>query len=236
MCNLFPSNHTLLNPASFLGIPQYIVERNQLYKELAEEFRDYIMFQKAPVKEGKSWISKMFYDVARMIKEFFTGSKALSNTEQLFERIGTGYYKEYNPFASKLSFANVGIIDVDNASADDTSDMRLENIPAQQVHEALQHMTYSTLVELIETDKSLFSIQDLNKKELYERLFKEITQKLAFKRKMLVQAWKEGKITEAVAARESGKAKDLWVKIKRQWPDIIAKHQEQLLSYGVQFD
>jgi len=222
------------NPESIIKYSE--ATNAQIKEELAEEFRDYIMFQKAPVKEGKSWISKMFYDVVRMIKEFFTGSKALSNTEQLFERIGTGYYKEYNPFASKLSFANVGIMDVDNAFADDTSDMRLENIPAQQVHEVIQHMTYSTLVELIETDKSLFSIQDLNKKVLYERLQKEIFQKIRNKGKQFETAAANGEMKEDVAAREVGNLKALWKNIKNQWVDVVAKHQEQLLSYGVEFD
>ena len=50
-----------------------------------------------------SFIEKFFHDLATMIKNFFTGSKATNNTERLFEKIGTGYYKKTIPNQETLN-------------------------------------------------------------------------------------------------------------------------------------
>lgn len=211
---------------------------SQLKEELAEEFRDYILQNKiAPKVKGKSWIARIFYDIKRFINEFFTGKNAQENTEKLFEKIGTGYYSQYNPFASQLSNANVGVIDIDNVHADRTSEFSMiKNIPAAQVHEVIQHMTYTVLVDLIENNESLFTIPHINKKELYKKLRQAVNARIRDKRRQYEKAAAEGEITKEIAGREVGKLLSLYANIKSQWAEIVKKHEEQLMSYNIQFD
>lgn len=209
----------------------------QIKEQLAEEFRDYILYKKVPIKpvDGRPFIVKLFSDIVNVIKTFFTGEKAISNTEKLFEKIGTGYYKQYTP-TSQLSFAKKGIIDVEEAFASSASEFRVKNIPADVVNEIIQHMTYITLTDLIRDNKSLFSLPRINRKELYEKLKTDL-QKTALKsRKAAQELVKQGKFTQAQAAPIIDKSKALWKSITDEWEEIKKKHEEYLKIYSIEFD
>ena len=210
----------------------------QLKEEIAEEYRDFELFGKAPDRSnGKSLISRLFSDIVNFFKTFFTGNNAANNTEELFKKMSSGYYAEnYNPYIAPLSFANVGVIDIQDAFGGPDAEYRLETIPATQVNEIMQQMTYSTLTDLIKTDKSLFTIASINKKELYDKLQKELLEIVRWKGSQYESAAAKGELTNDEAAREVGNLKTLYKNIKADWNDITAKHQEYLKTYSIEFD
>lgn len=211
----------------------------QIKEELAEEFRDYILFNKSPLREkGKSFISKLFYDLVKIIKEFFTGEKAISNTEELFKKINTGYYKTSSPTTNQLRYATNGFIDIDDAVADSTSDLRL-NISAQYLNDVVQHMTYSTLTKLIETDEGLFNASNLlkeGKKEFLDYLYNSVLGKFAQQVKVYQTALKNNEITQSNANKELAKLNTTWVNVKNNWNDVLRAYNDKLYTLGIQFD
>ena len=95
---------------------------------------------------------------------------AQRNTKELFNKIGNGYYATFNPYMSQLAYANVGVIDIENASADDYSDLRVVGIPAVQLHEVIEEMTLHHSYRFVERDESLFNVVRPRQKELYQIL------------------------------------------------------------------
>ena len=212
----------------------------QIKEQLAEEFRDYVQFKKIPGKptSGKPFIVKLFSDLVNFIKEFFVGPNAISNTEQLFRNIGSGYYKDYSPYPSKLAFAEKGFINIEDAYGDSESEFSLTGITGAQKHEILQEMTYRTLSDMIENDEDLFTIttKKLSKKELYERLKTSIQKTVLKARKEAEIAVDEGTITPQEAEAKINKSIALRQNIVSQWDEISKAHEEYLRSYGVEFD
>jgi hypothetical protein len=210
----------------------------QIEEKLAEEFRDFVQEGKIPAKpsEGKPFIVKLFADLVSFIKEFFTGEKATSNTKNLFDKIGNGYYAQYNPYESSLSYAKVGIIDIEDAYPTPSAEFSIARVPSQQVHEIMQQMTYSTLADLIKTDKSLFNIPTLNKKELYPRLKEEILSLIGHQGDLIEQDIVDNKITPEDSSRAYSAIEDLYNNVVAEWESIVNKHEEYLKSYSIEFD
>lgn len=204
----------------------------QLKEELAEEFRDFILNNKKP----KSLIGQLFQDIVNFIKEFFLGPNAMSNTNELFKRIGDGYYAQYNPFEKKLSYATKGIIDIDSVIGDEMGEYRLkpQYINAQQIHEIVQEMTYLTISKLTRNNKSIFGVEKLNKSHLYESLKRDILEGTIKKYKIQLEEDKT-KTKEQIAPIINNLG-DLYNKIQLDWDAIVERHQEQLKSYSIEFD
>jgi hypothetical protein len=211
-------------------------------EELAEEFREFVLFKKSPAiaTEGKGLIGKLFADLYNFIKTFFTGENAQVNTANLFARIGNGYYKEYVPYESNLSYAKAGIIDIEDAQGDVYSQYRIKTIPSTQVHEIMQEMTYSTLRDLIKTNESLFTVQELKKSELYNRLKSELIGKekglLRWKASQISAAKLKGEMGAEEAASRISNLKQLTKDIENEWEGLVEKHQEFLKTYSIEFD
>lgn len=211
---------------------KYSDATNQQVKEqLAEEFRDYVLNPKVT----KSFLSKIFSDIVEFIRNFFSGNKAISNTEELFKRINTGYYKQYTP-TSQLSFAKKGIIDIEEAFANSESEFRIEGFNADVVNDIMQHMTYLTLTDLIKNNKSLFNVPKIPKKELYKRLETELRKTALKSRKEAEKLIEEGKVTQEQAQPTINKSIVLWKNIKEQWSKLQEKHEEYLRIYSIEFD
>jgi len=209
----------------------------QLKEELAEEFRDFVLFKKEPIRyTSNNKISQLFQDIVRFIKEFFTGKGASTNTQKLFNKIGNGYYADYNPYMAQLSLANVGVQDIESITPNKNAEFRVANIPAQQLHEIVQQMTYSTLKGLVKDNKSLFTNLSENKKELYSRLKNEILEIIKWKSTQYSQAVALGELSEEDATKQINNLKTLFSNVKLEWKDIVKKHQEQLKTYGIEFD
>ena len=210
-------------------------------EKLAEEFRDYVLTNKnvANPTYGKSSIERMFAELVNFIKQMFYGENAQVNTANLFAKIGNGYYKDYVPYESSLRFAQNGIIDIDQAEGDASSEFRLDNIPAVQQHEIMQQMTYSTLADLSKSNSDLFSVPNLNKAELYDRLKKEIKSLVRWKgsyyEKIIVDGQVKGDALKKATA-DLNAIKFLYANIEKDWNEIVKKHEEHLKTFSIEFD
>lgn len=208
----------------------------QLKEQLAEEFRDFVQFKKVPQKpDGKNLIVKLFNDIINFIKSFFTGNKSQSNTEKLFNKIGTGYYKEFTP-TSQLSFAKKGIIDIEEAFGDSYSEFRVKNVPADVINDIMQQMTYITFTDLLKNNKSLFSLPKVNKKDLYIKLKADIQKTVLKSRKEAEELVKSGKRTTKQVQDKIDKSVTLWKTVTEEWESITDKHTEYLKVYSIEFD
>jgi predicted nucleic acid-binding Zn-ribbon protein len=210
----------------------------QIKEQLAEEFRDYVQEGKIPAKpkDGRPFIVKLFADLVNFIKQFFTGKTAKNNTEKLFEKIGTGYYKQHAPYHNALSYAKEGLIDIEDAIISDNAEFRIKNIRGEYIGDIIQHMTYATIKKLVSTNESLFSVPELNKKDLYNDLLEEVQSSIAQTAGILENAVAKKEISPKQAEQGVKNALSLWKNVTDQWDDIVAKHEEKLKSFNIEFD
>jgi hypothetical protein len=212
----------------------------QIKEQLAEEFRDFVQ-KKQGVKGLGARIAKLFRELKKFIENALLGDKAQSFTDELFKRIGSGYYKKRMPYATQLSMAQEGIIDIEDAFATSDSEFRIKTLSDRQTSDAVQEMTFLMLNDLIKTDKSLFTIaDDINQKDFYEKLLprviatirsKEVViNNLINKTENLSKDQKERLL--AIVAQNRQLEKDVVV----DWPRLTEKHKEYIKSYGIQFD
>ena len=207
----------------------------QIKEQLAEEFRDFVKDGKVPVKpaKGTPFIVKLFNDLVNFIKSFFYGPQAARNTEELFNRMTTGFYREYSPYNSKLAYAKAGVIDVTDAFGDSESEFRVKDMPGQILHDTMQEMTYQLIKEAIKDNKSLFDVTlNIDYTGLKEKL-----QMTALKsRKAAEELVDAGKLTPEQAAPSIEKSTALWKTITDNWDELVVKHKEYLATYNIQFD
>lgn len=217
----------------------------QAKEQLAEEFRDYIMTGKVPAKpsEGRPFIVKLFADIATFFKEFFFGKTSNNNTEELFKKIGNGYYKKNMPYATQLSMAKEGIIDVEDAFANSESEFRLTTISDKEGADIIQHMTYLTLTNLISTDRSLFTRDSIPSSELYSglkaQILQTINQKNIAARKLLEnEEYLKDNKEEKTRLLKTAIAKNtaFMQNVSDEWPIIVERHKEYLKGYQIEFD
>lgn len=217
----------------------------QAKEQLAEEFREYIMTGKVPAKpsEGRPFIVKLFADIATFFKEFFFGKNSNSNTEELFKRIGNGYYKKNMPYATQLSMAKEGIIDIEDAFANSESEFRLTTISDKEGADIIQHMTYLTLTNLISTDRSLFTRDSIPSSELYSglktQILQTINQKNIAANKLLEnEEYLKDNREEKTRLLKAAMAKNtaFMQNVSSEWPIIVERHKEYLKGYQIEFD
>jgi hypothetical protein len=211
---------------------------SQVKEQLAEEFRDYVQYGKIPAKpvDGRPFIVKLFADIVNAVKNFFANTPgAKNNTERLFAKIGTGYYKNYIPFETNLSFAKQGIIDIEDATITADSELRLK-LPGETVHDIMQQMTYLTLRDIISSNDSLFNVENKPKAELYRMLRYELGRTILKKARAARKLRNNGKLSKEKAAPIIEKGIALWKTTMKNWEDIVKKHEEYLRSYSIEFD
>jgi hypothetical protein len=219
---------------------------DQMREELAEEFREYVMYNKNPKEASApktpSFLRKIFDEIINAIKAFFIGDDAIQNTKELFDRIGDGYYKKYIPSEQKLSFAEVGYIDIETVIPDKNSRFSLaktiQNISATEIHQLMQQMTSSTILRMIGNNDDLFNITKMNRTEMYDALKNEILNKRI--KPMADQIVIDARDQQRELTEQENFAfnnlRTLYNNIANQWPLLQRKHQEYLLSYGITFD
>ena len=210
---------------------------HQIKEELAEEFRDAVLQDKLgqPIA-SKSLIGKLFSQLIDFIKSFFVGKDAQRNTKELFNKIGNGYYETYNPYMSQLAYANVGVIDIENASADDYSDLRVVGIPAVQLHEIIDEMTFQTLRDFVDRDESLFNVVRPRQKELYEKLNVRVLDVIGHQADLIEKDKADGKLTEEEGNKLYNDLGTLYDTVDAQWESIIERHKEKLKTFNIEFD
>jgi hypothetical protein len=209
-------------------------------EQLAEEFRDYVQNKKLPARptEGRPFILKLFSDLVNFIKEVFTGEKAQVNTSNLFARIGSGYYKQYSPYHSKLSFAKEGFIDVENAYVNDDAEYSIAGFTGQETHDIMQHMTYSVLGDIVKKNESLFNVANKNKKEMYDDLRVELRRTVTRGYKVAKQLVDSGVRKKKEVAKEMARSLTMRALVMNDdiWKSLVDKHQEYLRKYNIEFD
>ena len=203
----------------------------EIKEQLAEEFRDLMLAKEA--KKDKSLISRIFSQIVDFIKGFFTGDKAQENTNKLFENIGSGYYAQYSPYQGALSYADQGIIDIEDAVGTEAAEYRTTGFTGAQLHDIIQHMTYTVVKDLFETNEGLFNIPSLNKTQLYSRLQDEMGDLIADN---VTELEKMTDVSEEVRAQGIDMQNTLYGNILNNWEYIVERHQEYLKSYSIEFD
>jgi uncharacterized protein (DUF2267 family) len=212
----------------------------QLEEKLAEEFRDYVQFKKIPAKptKGRPFILKLFADMVTAIKSLFLKSDSASKVEEMFKNINQGKYKSI-PYQSSLAFATKGVIDVENALADEDAVLSVMGLSDKQMSEIIQHMTWSLLTNMISTDKSLFEVEKQTKSTVYKKLKSDLLQTVAQE----IDIIQEMIDNEEFAEKEKEEAKSriasvvqLMQTIEDEWVKIVEKHEMRLKSYQIEFD
>jgi len=224
--------------ASMKDVKYSEATEEQLEEKLAEEFRDYVQFKKIPAKpaKGRPFILKLFADMVTAIKEFFLGPQSDSKVEQMFSKIGQGYYKSHIPFQNSLAFAKEGIIDIEDAFADLDAVLSLKDINDKERSDIIQHMTYLTLADMIKTDESLFNVEKKNKQELYAKLKDQVLETISQKIRMAQSLVSEGQFTQEEVNPLISNTLQLMQNVEDQWGTITERHEEYLKSYQIEFD
>lgn len=222
----------------------------QIKEQLAEEFREYVLFKKVPAKpkDGRPFIVKLFSDIVNIIKKFFTGKDANINTEELFKRIGSGYYAKSIPSMGVLEDLPSQIVDVEDAFATEEDELRAITIPYKQQHEIIQQMAYKTLSLLGTTDQSLFNITNLGRRDLDDALFAEVLGRVDENNKLVEngilgdkifannQNYLDGKISAAEFVALDNLLRDTYERVNNEWNDIFNKYEEYMKQYQIEFD
>ena len=210
---------------------------HQIKEELAEEFRDAVLKDKlGQPLESKSLIGRLFSQLIDFIKSFFTGANAQRNTKELFNKIGNGYYATYNPYISQLAYANSGVIDIENATADASSELRVRDIPATQLHEIIEEMTFITIKDLVERKESLFDIVKPNQKDLYNMLQVRILDIIGHQADLVEDNVAAGTTSIEDSVKQYNDIEALYNNVFDQWNNIIKKHKEKLKTFNIEFD
>jgi hypothetical protein len=204
-------------------------------EQLAEEFREHMLKKEA--KAGKSLISRLFSQLYDFIKAFFVGDKAQENTDTLFKNIGTGYYATYSPNLAGLSYAKNGIIDIDNARGGVDDEFSLTAFTGTQINDIMQHMTYTAVKDLFETDEGLFNITiaKTSKADLYENLLEDLEDVIA-ENVVQLEQMTDDEITPEERAAGIEANNTLYQNVLDNWDSLKAKHEEYLKKYSIQFD
>jgi hypothetical protein len=213
---------------------------SQIKEELAEEFRDFIEKKSKP--EGlKSKIGKLFRDLKRFIENALLGTNSQKFTNELFERIGNGYYKKHMPYATQLSMAQKGIIDIEDAFATSDSEFRLKTLSDRQTSDTIQEMTFLMLSNLVKDDRNLFEIADkINQKDFYKDLLPKVLATVRNKEIVINTIIKNNpnisKEQEDALAIIIANNRQLERDIVSDWSRITEKHKEYIKAYNITFD
>ncbi len=213
----------------------------QLEEELAEEFRDFVKDGKRPVKNqsGMSFIARLFDDLVSFIKEFFTGPKSRSNTETLFNKIGGGYFKQFTPFNSELSYSQKGLIDIEQVLIPDDAALR-SIFSSGNINDAVQHMLYRTVTDLVNKNGNLGNaFNPKNKRELYQYLRDDLDRRILLSGLAAEDGLANDTLTQEQADSMYGKALAMHDELttnNETWEHIIEQYEEKITAYNITFD
>ena len=209
-------------------------------EQIAEEFRDYILYGKSPLspEPNVSAIKRFFIQLGRAIKELFGGKKPISELEKLFEKINTGGFRDVVPTNVSTILESAGIIDIDSELITEDAELRpVPGISDKKRAEIIQHMTFLMLKDLVKTDSSLFTISDkINKGEIYEKLKADILLSIDRKIKAIQRLGEDKIITQERVTREINPLINLMNNVFTQWENIVDDHQQYIKAYNIEFD
>ena len=215
---------------------------HQAKEEMAEEFRRYLL-DKKEVKE-KSLLRRLFDNMVEFFESFFFGPKAVSNTEELFSKIGNGYYAKYNQYTPALSIAKQGVIDLDTVISEEGDEYKIATLSAKEEHELFQHMTFTAINSLIGEGKSFFTItKKLSGAEMYneiknEILGDEVNNIPGIIDDMYLDLTDNLQVgtDDAFTNKRAQDVLALKQRVQDAWPELVKLHKKYLLSYSITFD
>ena len=218
------------------------VTSKQIEELMAEEARDYFQNGKVPVKpeSGRPWFVNFLSDLVKIIKEFFLGKGSEFNLEELFKRMGSGYYKNYASTAPAYTFYNnAGILEIDDLGvlADDAN-FRVVPFTGQEQHDAIEHMVFSTLQAIVDSDEGLYRLGKIGVAELLDTLHKEVQKRILFKAKIAKDLVTSGKYKKEQVAPIIEGAITRWKDIRdpENWKAITQQYEDRLKSFDITFD
>lgn len=219
---------------------------HEMNEELAEEFRDKILYDKDPERVSKSWIRRLFDDLINFFNEFFFGTEATNNTNKLFNKMGNGDFAAYIPHENTLRKTEPQIIDIEDVIVREGDELRpittarLSGINAIQEHEIYQHMTYKAVTRMFRTDEGLFAMKDkLSVSDLYEDIKEDLLgdngiieeRKHHYNRIGILDISQRPAILKKISDYS-----DLKKAIEYNWEDIKSRHMDSLETYDIIFD
>jgi hypothetical protein len=218
------------------------VTSKQIEELMAEEARDYFQNGKVPVKpeSGRPWFVNFLSDLVKIIKEFFLGKGSEFNLEELFKRMGSGYYKNYASTAPAYTFYNnAGILEIDDLGvlADDAN-FRVVPFTGQEQHDAIEHMVFSTLQAIVDSDEGLYRLGKIGVAELLDTLHKEVQKRILIKAKVVKDLITSGKYKKEQVGSIIESAINRWKDIRdpENWKAITQQYEDRLKSFDITFD
>ena len=215
----------------------------QMKEHLAEEFRDYVKNNKQP----KGFFAKVFKQLKDLIEKWFTSSNSDTYTNELFDRINTGFYAspEVKKF-SELKGYKIGdgnINDMLYAPNSENAEFRVIPLNDKEIYDTIQEMTYQLVTEVIKDDDNLFNLDALvgTEVETYKRLQTRVIQ-VARQKQVAINKYilaNESKLTDKDRSNLNiliAKNKKLEKNILQSWPVLIERHKQYLQSFNISFD
>ena len=215
----------------------------QMKEHLAEEFRDFILKKKVP----KGFFANIFKQLKELIEKWFTSSKSDTYTNELFDRIDTGFYAspEVKQF-SQLKGYKIGdgnINDMLYAPNSENAEFRVIPLNDREIYDTIQEMTYQLVTEVIKDDDNLFNLDALigTEVETYKKLQTRVIQ-VARQKQVAINKYilaNESKLTDKDRSNLNiliAKNKKLEKNILQSWPVLIERHKQYLQSFNISFD
>ena len=215
----------------------------QMKEHLAEEFRDYVKNNKQP----KGFFAKVFKQLKDLIEKWFTSSNSDTYTNELFDRINTGFYAspEVKKF-SELKGYKIGdgnINDMLYAPNSENAEFRVIPLNDKEIYDTIQEMTYQLVTDVIKDDNNLFNLDALvgTEVETYKKLQTRVIQ-VARQKQVAINKYilaNESKLTDKDRSNLNvliAKNKKLEKNILQSWPVLIERHKQYLQSFNISFD
>ena len=213
----------------------------ELEEIAAEDARNYFQYGKIPSKpaSGRPWLVNFLSDLVKIIKEFFFGKQANTKLEEVFKKMGSGYYKDF-------TYGNVnkpGVTDIEELASIDDSEMFRMAIAPQEEHDIVQHMLFDTVVSLIDSDKGLANIGTVDKAELLIKLRDNIRKRILspiveINKKIKNATPEDAKNLKEKYASVIQELKDKSENLseEEQWNRISKSFNDRLASLGISYD
>jgi hypothetical protein len=112
----------------------------------------------------------------------------------------------------------------------------VKGIPAVQLHELIDEMTFITLKDLMKKKESLFTIVKPKQKELYQMLQVRMEQVIGHQLDLVQDNMDAGITSEEEGTKQKNDLDALYISLFDQWEDIIVRHKEKLKTFNIEFD
>ena len=143
----------------------------------------------------------------------------------MFAKIGEGYYAKNMPYASQLSLAQEGILDINNVDNTSGAEFRLK-VNERQRDDVVNEMLYITLLELTKSNATLFEASKLDK-QFFDGLQENVYATVDNFIEVALEEDNQDLAAELLALKQN---------IKDEWSEISKLYKERVLQYDVVFD